>query len=137
MQEGLDYEFGKEVYLLSTLIIVDVMEKYNAVVVKLRKKLESMDFADHIWILKSYDLNDVPIVKTRCGKCKKKFGGTFKDNSKTIMHNLFANFKKSHLHSTLHIKQWCKRNKVMYNDHLRKEGNKGKPFATKGWWKRG
>lgn len=37
LQEGSDCEFGSEVYLLSTLISTDVMEKYNAAVVKLRR----------------------------------------------------------------------------------------------------
>ena len=127
-QEGSDFEIGSEIYLLSTLISIDVMEKYNAAVVKLRKELESMDFADHLWNLKSYDLIGVPIVKILCGECQKEFGGTVGDHSKTAIHNLFANFKKSHLHSTLHIKQWCKRNNVVYNDHPKKGGNKGKPL---------
>ena len=89
----MDSEIGSEVYLLSTLISIDVMEKYNATVVKLRKELESMDFADHLWNLKSYDLIGVPVVKILCGECQKEFGGTAGDHSKTAIHNLFANFK--------------------------------------------
>ena len=126
MQEGSDSKSGLEVYLMSTLISIDMMEKYNAAVVKLQKELESMDFADHLWNLKSYDLVGVPVVKILCGECQKVFGGTAGDHNKTAIHNLFAHFKKSHLHSILHIEQWCKRNNVVYNDHPIKGGNKGK-----------
>ena len=41
---------------------------------------------------------------------------------------MFANFKKSHLQSTLHIKQWCKKKKIHYHDHPKKDGNQRKPL---------
>lgn len=113
-------------YLTSTLLSDEVMAKYNGAVLKLKKELANMDFADHLWNLKTYDLNGVGVVKIHCGECNKEFGGATGDHSKSIVANLFTNFKKSHLHSTLHIKQWCLRKKIQYNDHP-KEGKKGKP----------
>lgn len=68
------------------------------------------------------------VVKIHCGECNKDSGGNGGDHSRSAIHNLFGNFKKSHLHSTLHIKQWCKRKAILYNDHPKKEGNKGKPL---------
>jgi len=81
LQEGSNYKFGSEVYLLSMLISIDEIEKYNVEVVKLGKELELMDFADYLWNLKSYNLNGIPIVKIHYEKCK-EFGGIVGDYSK-------------------------------------------------------
>ena len=117
-----------EDFLQSRLISADIMENYKTAAAKLRRELAAMDFADHTWNLKSYDQHGVAVVKIHCGECNKEFGGTGGDHSRSAIQNLFANFKKSHLHSTLHIKQWCKKQQILYIDHPKKEGNKGKPL---------
>jgi hypothetical protein len=65
-----------------------------------------IDLDDHIWHLKLWDLNGVLVVKLSCEECNKDFGGINGDHSKTANPNLCANFKKSHMMSTLHIKSW-------------------------------
>jgi len=42
--------------------------------------------------------------------------------------NLFSIFKKSHLHSAVRIKQWCKKRQILYNDRPKKEGKFNKPI---------
>jgi hypothetical protein len=118
----------EETLLQSALLSADVLENYKRGAEKLRRELESMDFADHVWNLKTYDHHGMAIVKIFCGECKKEIGGTSHDHSRSAIQNLFANFKKSHLHSALHIKQWCKKREIFYNNHPKKEGNSSKPL---------
>ena len=118
----------EENLLKSELISNEIIENYKRAALKLTRELESMDFADHLWKLKSYDQHGVAVVKILCGECNKEIGGAGGDHSRTVIQNLFANFKKSHLHSALHIKQWCKRKEILYSDHPKKEGNKSKPL---------
>jgi hypothetical protein len=91
--------------LKSTLLPKEVLDKYMKATSKLKKELALIDLKDHEWKLKSWDLNGILVVKVYCGECNKDFGGTRGDHSKNTIHNLFANFKKSHIQSTLHIKQ--------------------------------
>ena len=114
--------------LQSKLIATDVMDNYKRAAVKLKKDLTAMDFSDHIWKLKSYDLNGSAVVRIHCEHCNKDVGGTSSDHSRSSIQNLFANFKKSHLHSALHIRHWCKSHNILYSDHPRKEGNPSKPL---------
>ena len=118
----------EETLLQSTLLSADVLENYKRGAEKLRRELESMDFADHVWNLKTYDHHGVAVVKIFCGECKREIGGTGHDHSRSAIQNLFANFKKSHLHSALHIKQWCRKREILYNDHPKKKGNSSKPI---------
>jgi hypothetical protein len=76
--------------LKSTLLPKEVLDKYMKATSKLKKE-------DHEWKLKSWDLNGIPVVKVYCGECDKDFRGTNGDYSKNTIHNLFANFKKSHI----------------------------------------
>lgn len=71
---------------------------------KLRKKLASPDFANHLLSLKNYNEHGVVIVKIHCKECNKDIGGIGGEHSRSMIQNLFAIFKKSHLHCTLHIK---------------------------------
>jgi hypothetical protein len=110
----------EETLLQSTLLSVDVLENYKRGAEKLRRELEFMDFADHVWNLKTYDHLGVAVVKIFCGECKREIGGLGRDHSRSAIQNLFANFKKSHLHCALHIKQWCMKRDILYNDHPKK-----------------
>ena len=117
-----------EVFLKSTLISAEMMAKYKFGAEKLQRDLENMNFGDHMWNLKSYDLNGTLVVKIHYRECLKEIGGGAGDYSKAAISNLFANFKKCHMQSTLHIKQWYKRKKIHYHDHPKKDGNRGKPL---------
>jgi hypothetical protein len=48
-------------------------------------------------MLKSYNSNNVGVVKLHCVECNKDSGGSNGDHSKTTVNNLFANFRKSHI----------------------------------------
>jgi hypothetical protein len=41
----------------------------------------------------------VAVVKIHCGECDKDFGGSGGDHNSHAMSNLFANFRKHHLHT--------------------------------------
>ena len=113
--------------LQSELLPSDILENYKSGAAKLKRELQSMDFSDHLWKLKTYDHQGVAVVKIFCGECNKESGGFSGDHSRYGVQNLFTNFKKSHLHSALHIKQWCKRRDIPYNDHPKKDGKSSKP----------
>ena len=82
---------------------------------------------DHAWHLKSWDHNGVGILKLYCGECSVDFGGRSGDHTKAMIHNLFNNFKNSHIMSERHIRAWCKNKGVWYKDHPMSEPSvKGK-----------
>lgn len=51
------------------------MENYKHHALKLTRELESMDFSDHLWKLKSYNQHSVALVKIINGEYKKEIGG--------------------------------------------------------------
>ena len=114
--------------LQSKLLSNDMMENYRIAAVKLTRELQEMDFTNYLWKLKTYDQHGVVVVKILCVEYNKESGGTSGDHSWYGIQNLFTNFKKSHLHSALHIKHWCKRRDISYCDHPKKEGNSSKPI---------
>ena len=73
-----------------------------------------------------YDHHGVAVVKIFSRECKSKIGDTGRDHSQSALQNLFAKFKKSHLHFNLHIKGWCRKKEILYNNHPKKEGNSSK-----------
>jgi hypothetical protein len=83
--------------LRSTLLPKEILDKYMKATSKLKKESALIDLEDHEWKLKLWDLNGIPVVKVYCGECDKDFRGTNGDYSKNTIHNLFANFKKSHI----------------------------------------
>ena len=76
--------------LESKLIPDDIMANYKRGAEKLRRDLADLDFADHLWQLKSYDLNGVAVVKILCGEYNKESGGTSGEHNRSIIQNLFA-----------------------------------------------
>ena len=97
--------------LKSILLVKEVEAKYvrkGDSLDKLRKEFEQLDLNNHLWYLKLWDDKDVPIVKLHCGECEKDFGGDSENHSKYAIYNLFNNFKKSYILSTLHILAWYK-----------------------------
>jgi hypothetical protein len=69
-------EFSKyeEILLQLTLLPTDVLENYKQCAEKLRRELESLNFADHKWDLKTYDHHGVAVVKIFCRECKRRLG---------------------------------------------------------------
>ena len=59
---------------------------------------------DHLWSLKTMDVNDVAIVRLHSEECAKDFGFVSGDHSKAVVHNLFTNFKKSHMLTISHVR---------------------------------
>jgi hypothetical protein len=50
-------------------------------------------------------------------ECVKDLGCCTRDHSKVVVNNLFNNFCKSHVMSTVHIRSWCCRKGVDFCDH--------------------
>jgi hypothetical protein len=90
-------ELGSMNDLKLTLLPKEVLDKYFTSISKLRRELALIDLEDHSWHLKSWNLNDVAVVKLFCGECNKDFGGNNGDHLKSAIHNLFSNFKKSYI----------------------------------------
>ena len=103
--------------LNSTLITTEAMERYLQWEAKLRKDLLVVSMEDHAWHLKSWDHNGVGILKLCYGECNVDFRSLSGDHTKATIHNLFNNFKKSHIMSDCHIRSWCKNKGVRYEDH--------------------
>ncbi len=57
-------------------------------------------------ILKSWDYNSIGVVKLWHRECCKEVGAN-NDHSKSSISNLFANFKRRHIMSIIHIWNWC------------------------------
>jgi hypothetical protein len=96
-------------------------------VVKLKSELAALDMDDHLWHLLSSDHNGVGVIQLFCGDCNKRFGGVGGDHSKVAIHNLFANFKAKHLQTNLHIRAWCHRKGIWWEDHLQSLSTKSRP----------
>lgn len=107
--------------LKATLIPTEVMDYYRKQEEKLRVTMKRMCLEDHQWGLRSWDHNGLGIVKLHCKECNKEMGGSSGDHSKLTVNNLFGNFKKSHLMSIAHIKNWCSKHGVKYSDHPQSE----------------
>lgn len=99
------------------MISKDILERYTKAEDKLKKKLAQITFEYHIWMLKSWDQNGVAVVKLWCEECKKPFGGNSCDHTKVGVTNLFSNFKKSHITSVGHVKNYCRRKGIEWKDY--------------------
>jgi len=58
--------------LQSKLLPSEIMENYRSATMKLMKELQSMDFANHLWKLKTYDQHGMAVVKIFYGECNKR-----------------------------------------------------------------
>jgi hypothetical protein len=112
--------------LQSLLVPQEAIDKYKMCHTRLKKELKLISLEDHVWTLKSFDNNNVGVVKLQCGDCQKDFGGGSGDHSKNTIHNLFANFKKSHFMSNAHIRNWCRRKGMPWTEHLQSSVQKDK-----------
>ena len=106
-----------KIALKSTLVPKEVLEMYHKAAKKLRKDLAAISREGHEWYLKSYDHNEVGIVKIYSVEYMKDSGGTRGDHSNGNITNLFANFQKSHIRNDLHICHYCKNKRVEWTNH--------------------
>ena len=113
--------------LLTTII----MDRYLERAKKMRAELKRVAMDDHDWWLKSFDLNGQGIVKLWCAECKKDCGGgSSKDHSKSQIDNLFNNFRRSHIVSTLHVRNYCVAKYINFDDHPQSEAKSGRPITV-------
>ena len=115
--------------LKSTLLPNDVMDRYLAGTKKLRAKLKKVAMSDHNWWLKTFDMNGNKVVKLWCGECKNDCGGGSKVHTKAHIDNLFNNFRRSHIVSTTHVRNFCVAKNVNFDDHPQYEAKNGRPLT--------
>lgn len=120
---------GSEPMLQSVLISKEVLGWYQSGEEKLRKDLANVSLEDHIWHLKTWDQHKVAVVKLHCAECVVDFGGDTGEHSKDSVRNLFSNFKKSHIMSSKHIRNWCRRKGLDFANHPQSTAKKGKPVV--------
>ena len=82
--------------------------------------------SDHDWWLKTFDLNGNGVVKLWCGECRKDCGGGSKDHTKAHIDNLFNNFRRSHIVSTGHVRNFCAAKGVDFDNHLLSKSRDGR-----------
>jgi hypothetical protein len=115
--------------LKSVLVPKEAMEKYKSGHACLKRELQLISLDDHIWSLKSFDVNSVGVVKLHCGECMKDIGGSSGDHNKSTIHNLFANFKNSHIMANAHIRNWCWQKRILWTEHPQSIMTKGKTIV--------
>ena len=103
--------------LQSLLVPKEAIDKYKMCHTRLKKELKLISLEDHVWTLKSFDNNNVGVVKLQCRECQKNFGGSSGNHNKSNIHNLFANFKKSHIILNAHICNWCRCKEILQTEH--------------------
>jgi len=113
----------------SKLLPNDIMDRYLERTKKMRAELKKVAMSDHEWWLKTFDLNGAGVVKLWCGECKKDCGGGNNDHTKAHIDNLFNNFRRSHIMSTAHIRNFCVAKNVNFNDHPQSESKNGRPLT--------
>ena len=111
--------------LRSELLPNDIMDIYLERAKKLRAELKRVALDDHKWWLKSFDLNGRGVVKMWCDECKKDCGGGTKDHTKAQIDNLFNNFRRSHVVSTLHVRNYCAAKNINFEDHPQSQAKNG------------
>jgi hypothetical protein len=125
VSEGADSAEVDGNHLKSTLLPNEVMDRYLERAKKLRAELKKVAMSDHDWWLKTFDLNGGGVVKLWCGECKKDCGGGSKDHTKAHIDNMFNNFRRSHIVSTAHVRNFCAAKNVNFDDHPQSEANFG------------
>ena len=101
----------------SVLLPNVVMDRYLERAKKLRAELKKVAMLDHEWWLKTFDLNGSGVVKLWCGECKKDCGGGSTDHTKAHIDNLFNNFRRSHIVSGAHVRNFCAAKNIDFDNH--------------------
>ena len=113
----------------SVLLPNVVMDKYLERAKKLRAELKKVAMSDHEWWLKTFDLNGSGVVKLWCGECKKDCGGGSTDHTKAHIDNLFNNFRRSHIVSAAHVRNFCAAKNIDFDNHLQSQSQNGRPIT--------
>ena len=109
----------------STLIPKSAMEIYLEGQDKLKVALKKISLEDHRWSLKSWDENNVGIIKIICHECPREMEGTSRMHQKNNMNNMFSNFKKNHVGTAAHVKRFCKNRGLDFNNHPQSQARDG------------
>jgi hypothetical protein len=112
----------------STLVPADVLQWYNKAKERLRKDLKEMSMEDHDWSLQSWDQGGLGVIKLYCGECRSLIGGSTGKHTKISVTNLFSNFKKSHLNSASHIRNYCGKRGVEFANHPQASSTRSTPL---------
>ena len=83
----------------------------------MKGELKDIWLEDHICSLKSWDEEGVTSLKLYNHECCKDIGGSIGNHSKLDIHNLLANFKKSHIMSNLHTRSWYRLKDINFCKH--------------------
>jgi hypothetical protein len=109
----------------------EILFKYQQSEVKLRGELVAILLDDNLWHLRSWDTNYLAIVKIHCEECMNDFEGSTCNHSNFAISSMFANFKKIHLYTALHICNLCRRQGLPYNEHPQFAAPKGNADSYK------
>jgi hypothetical protein len=115
--------------LQSTLLEPQILDKYLDEAEKFRKKMALICLEDHVWTLRSRDVNGLAVVRMWYHECDKEIDGSGRKagHQQYTIKNLFSNFGKSHLMSTAHVKCWCRRKGIPFELHPQSAAPKNKP----------
>ena len=106
------------------------MDRYLERAKKLRAELKRVAMDDHNWWLKTFDLNGQGVVKLWCAERKKDCEGSSKDHMKSQIDNLFNNFRRSHIVSLQHVRNYCAAKNIDFDDHLQSEAKNGRAVTV-------
>ncbi|CAK9231451.1 unnamed protein product [Sphagnum troendelagicum] len=74
----------------ATFLSIEVLQKYNRVVDKLKVEMKKTSIDDHMWCFWSWKKDGKTIVKLYYGECNTLYGNSTGDHSKPITHfNIF------------------------------------------------
>jgi len=115
--------------MLSTLVPKDVLQWYKKAEEKLREDLKQVSMEDHEWELRSWDQGGVGVVKLFCLECRVPIGGSIGKHTKNTVTNLFSNFRKSHLNSVGHVRNYCRKKGVDLANHPQAGSSRSNPVV--------
>ena len=72
---------------------------------------------DHVWSLRSWDQDRAIVVKLFCGECQSFIGGSLTNTTKITVSKLFSNFRKSHLISAWHVRNYYRQKGIKFDNH--------------------
>ena len=90
----------------STLVPKESLLWYKKGEEKLREDLKLVSIDDHDWSLRSWDHSGLGVVKVYYAECQFLSGGSAGKHTQNAITNLFSNFRKSHLNSAGHVRNY-------------------------------
>ena len=114
----------------SILLMADALEWYRKGKKRLHQDLKQVFMDDHCWSLRSWDQDGVAVVKVCCGKCRGLNGRSSGKHTKSVVTNLFSNFRKSHLNSVGHIRNYCRQKGLQVSEYPRAGSSRNNPIVV-------